>query len=104
MRSFGQDNQPNIAFQATAGAKVMAIDAGRVVKRGVSEQYGNYLRIEHPDGLETYYYGLAKSSLDKGTEVQKGQEIGTLGREGILVFALHVSGAARNPLSYLGAQ
>lgn len=104
LRSFGQDNLPNIAFQAMAGAKVVAIDAGRVTKRGVSEQYGNYLRIEHTDGLETYYYGLAKSSLDKGAEVQKGQEIGTLGEDGVLVFALHASGAARNPLSYLGAQ
>ena len=104
MRSFGQDNLPNIAFQAAAGAKVVAIDAGRVTKRGVSEQYGNYLRIEHADGLETYYYGLAKSPLDKGAEVQKGQEIGTLGEDGVLVFALHASGAARNQLSYLGAQ
>ena len=102
MRSFGQDNLPNIAFQAAAGAKsggdrCRACDqAGR--ERTVRQLSAYRTRRRAGDGT-TRAGQIAFGQRGRGT---KGQEIGTLGEDGVLVFALHASGGCAQPVELSG--
>ena len=94
----------DVRMQATAGAAVKAAADGQVEKRATNETLGHYLCIRHPDNVTTVYYGLSYSPLAEGASVAKGQEIGTLGDTGVLVFQVLVNGIPRDPMPYLGAQ
>ena len=94
----------DVRMKASAGGKVKAAADGQVEKRATNETLGHYLCIRHPDNVKTVYYGLAYSPLAEGASVAKGQEIGTLGDSGVLVFQVLVNGVPRDPMPYLGAQ
>lgn len=101
-KSFEDMQETGIEITGDAGAKVVAAMEGRVEKRGKNAELGNYLRISHSGGMDTYYYNLSRSSLNEGDEVKRGQEIAELGDDGRLVFEVHVRGNYRNPMTYLG--
>ena len=100
--AYGADGQDHVVFKCEAGANVKAVSDGRVVKRGIHEQYGNYLMIEHAGNMISVYYGLKSSELEKGAEVKGGDVIGILTQNGELVFELRIFEKAQNPMRYLG--
>lgn len=78
---------------------------------GCNGGYGNYVVIDHGNGLLTYYGHMAHASVAVGTYVQQGQQIGNMGCTGYstgphLHFEVRVndgtsrSVAARNPMNY----
>ncbi len=100
--AYRADGQDHVIFKCEAGANVKAVSDGRVIKRGVHEQYGNYLMIEHVGNMVSIYYGLKNSKLEKGAEVKGGDVIGTLTDSGELIFELRISDKAQNPMRYIG--
>jgi len=73
------------------GTSIVASASGVVInvvnhcKEGSSScggRYGNYITIEHPNGMQTKYAHLQKISVSVGQSVSQGEQIGTLGNTG----------------------
>ena len=104
VKGFGEEGNNGISIQAKeTSAKALAAGEGRVVKRATNVERGNYVRLSHPDGLETTYYGLEASSLMEGDAVTAGQELGTLAGD-TLYFEMEKKSIPKNPLDYIGVE
>ena len=90
-----------------SGTPVLAAAFGRVVMRLENHKYlGNYVRLDHGNGLETGYAHLSWYSVEYGKLVEKGQEIGRSGATGLvsgahLHFEVFKDGQRVDPAPYL---
>ena len=106
----GNYQHPGADFAAARGTSVIATAKGIVVdiKNGSSLQagYGNYIEIDHGNGLITRYSHLEAASVHMGQRVSKGSVIGAVGMSGGAV-APHVhyeiirNGKQVDPIPYL---
>jgi murein DD-endopeptidase MepM/ murein hydrolase activator NlpD len=73
-----------IDFGAGTGTPVLAAGDGVVVEARRWGGYGNWLRIRHPNGLETGYGHLSRyaSGLRAGQRVSQGQVVAYVGTTG----------------------
>lgn len=72
-----------IDYAAPRGTDVFAAAAGRVIRAGRSGSgYGNWVVIEHADGLQTIYAHLSSVDVDAGDRVRTGDKIGEVGSTG----------------------
>ncbi len=70
---------------AAYGTKILAADAGVIVEYGYQKNgLGNYIAIDHGNGIISYYGHCSKleSSVSKGTKVYQGQVIAYVGSTG----------------------
>lgn len=65
------------------GAPILAADGGVVEYSGVKGGYGNYILINHGNGLATWYAHNNANNVQVGQKVTAGQQIGTVGSTGI---------------------
>ncbi len=80
-RNGGRTHQ-GIDLLSEMGAPVHASKSGRAVFVGTQGGYGNYIRLDHPDGTNTRYAHLTEARAAKGDWVWRGQVIGTIGKTG----------------------
>ncbi len=92
----------------THGADVIATKAGtvEVANWGWGGGYGNYVVVNHGNGVLSYYAHLSNISVSVGQSVRQGQVIGNAGNTGYsfgahLHFGLMINGSWVNPCSYL---
>lgn len=82
----GNYQHPGVDFTAARGTEVLATANGRVIRavKGSTLQagYGNYVDIEHSNGLTTRYAHLDDVTVKVGQNVHKGITIGTVGMSG----------------------
>ncbi len=82
----GNYNHPGVDFTAARGTAVVATATGRVLRAVRSSTlqagYGNYVDIEHSNGLTTRYAHLDEVTVNPGQKVDKGIKIGTVGMSG----------------------
>ena len=95
-----------IDYGAGYGAAVYAADSGTVITAQYNSARGNYIVINHGNGMQTWYQHLSSMSVTVGQTVARGQVIGNVGTTGIstgphLHFEVHVGGVPVNPLNYL---
>ena len=64
------------------GTKIAAPADGKVVSRGYTRGYGNFLEIDHGGGFHTRYLHMKKSLVKRGEQVKRGQDIGLVGNTG----------------------
>lgn len=64
------------------GDPVYSAAAGTVVQAEHSPARGNFIIIQHPNGLQTWYMHLSRISVSANDEVTKGEVIGKLGSTG----------------------
>ena len=69
-------------FRVPSGTPVTAVNSGRVLLARPLFFEGNFVVIDHGQGLLSLYLHLSKFSVKEGDEVQKGQEIGVSGGTG----------------------
>ena len=74
---------------AALGTPVIAPADGRVIKTFADPFYGNNIVLDHGDNangvrVHTQYKHLQKQLVSIGDTVMRGQQIGTLGRTGVL--------------------
>ena len=67
---------------------------------------GNGVKIDHGNGISTWYGHLSKMSVSKGTAVKRGDIIGYVGTSGRstgshLHYGVYMNGVALNPRRYL---
>ncbi len=84
----------------------VAADGGTVVYAGWYYGYGNYVKIQHANGLQTAYAHLNSISVVKGQQVSRGQQVGLIGNTGNsfgphLHFEVIRNGVRVNPLNYV---
>jgi murein DD-endopeptidase MepM/ murein hydrolase activator NlpD len=71
---------------ATApGTPILAAGTGVIEKAGRKGQYGNYVRIRHPNGYHTAYAHMLrfKKGIKAGAKVRQGEVIGYVGTTGL---------------------
>ncbi len=111
-RSLGYHRGIDISGANASGSLVVAGAAGTVTEAGWSTGgYGNYVKIDHGNGVETLYAHMLDNSLmvSAGDYVQKGQTIGRVGNTGYsfgahLHFEVRLNGNRLNPAPYLGLE
>lgn len=112
---FGNRNSPTagassshmgIDISAPTGTAICAAKGGTVVTAAYSAGAGNYVMINHGNGVFTVYMHASSLTVSKGDEVSQGQVIAKVGSTGIstgphLHFGVSVNGAYVNPSSYV---
>jgi murein DD-endopeptidase MepM/ murein hydrolase activator NlpD len=95
-----------VDLTAPQGTPVFATLDGQVIIAGKHKQYGNYVLIDHGNGVATLYAHHKMNLVHEGDIVRRGQQIAEVGRTGNatgphLHFELRVDGIQRNPLPVL---
>jgi murein DD-endopeptidase MepM/ murein hydrolase activator NlpD len=95
-----------IDLTAPTGTAVFAALDGQVIQAGKHKAYGNYVMVEHGNGVMTLYAHHKLNLVREGDIVRRGQKIAEVGRTGNatgphLHFELKVDGIQRNPLPVL---
>lgn len=93
-------------YAAPEGTPTYAAAAGRVTIAGWSSSAGNWVVIDHGNGLVTKYMHHSALAVTAGQYVEKGQQIGAVGTTGYstgnhLHFQVELNGVAVNPDLYL---
>lgn len=97
-----------IDIPAERGTAIAAAAAGTVVETGFDSSLGNYLVIDHGDGLTTTYGQCQTLMAAAGDTVEPGDTVALLGATGMatgphLHFEVRQDGEAQNPVAYFGA-
>ncbi|GEM_PF-1166811 len=71
-----------VDIAANSGSAIYAAAAGKVIERGYSDVWGNYMLIEHSDSTDTFYAHCKKLLKSKGAKVKSGERIATVGSTG----------------------
>ena len=97
-----------IDIGAAGGANIVAGDSGTVMLSsfGYNGGYGNYIIINHGNGVTTRYAHCSNLYVSTGETVTKGQVIAAVGSTGAstgnhLHFEVRINGESKNPMDYL---
>ncbi len=100
------NNHKGMDFAASTGTPIYAAAAGKVTIARSSATAGNWVVIDHGNGLQTYYMHASALYVSEGQSVSKGQNIAAVGSTGQstgphLHFQVMQNGSPVNPRSYL---
>lgn len=95
-----------VDLTAPVGTDVYSVLDGEVVATGRHRQYGNFVVVDHGNGVSTLYAHHKSNFVQEGDIVRRGQKIAEVGRTGNatgphLHFELRLGGARANPLPFL---
>ena len=97
-----------IDIAGTAGQKVVAVAAGRVVYSGNGlAGYGNLIIIKHSETYLSAYAYCEQRLVQEGKSVKAGEQVATMGRRdnrAKLYFEIRRNGKPVDPLKYLPKQ
>lgn len=91
------------------GSPVYAAKDGVVTCAAYSGSYGNLVKIDHGDGMETYYAHCSRLDVVEGQQIEAGQQIAAVGSTGNstgphLHFEVRIGGVAQNPAQWLNLE
>ena len=95
-----------VDMAAPYGTPYYAAHAGTVTLARYEGGYGNAIRIDHGNGIETVYGHSSKLLVTEGQHVEAGQMLGLIGSTGYstgnhLHFEVTVNGEHADPMAYL---
>ena len=95
-----------VDMAAAEGTPIVAAYDGIVGEAGYNSSMGNYIYIEHGDGLRTIYLHASKLYVSKDDVVLKGEQIAAVGTTGRstgphLHFSVRLNGEYVSPWNYL---
>jgi murein DD-endopeptidase MepM/ murein hydrolase activator NlpD len=98
-------SHPGIDIAASAGSVITAAADGTVKEVGFTVEDGNYLILDHGDGLETKYAHCQEVTVSEGDQVSAGETVAAVGSTGQstgphLCFQVWQDGEAQNPVAY----
>lgn len=104
-------------YNTTKGAKLYAVASGTVIKTDyMASGYGNYIIIDHGNGVSTLYGHCDSLTVRTGQRVKQGDVIGAAGNTGNCIprpsaanpvagshlhFEVRVNGVRKNPELYM---
>ncbi len=88
------------------GLDFVAAEKGKVITATYHWSYGNYVVVDHGNGLSTLYAHASALSVSVGQTVSKGQTIGKVGSTGRssgphLHFEVRINGTKVDPTNYI---
>lgn len=88
------------------GARIVATLSGKVIESTYNASRGNYVAIDHGNGLVTYYMHCSKLLVSVGDSVKQGTVIALVGSTGISTgphvhFSVTENGNYVDPLKYV---
>lgn len=91
---------------ATKGTPIKVVAAGTVIAASYDGSYGNLVKVDHGNGVETWYAHTSKMYVKVGEQVEAGDVIATVGSTGNstgphLHLEIRVNGEHVNPQDYL---
>ena len=94
-----------IDIPGARGLSISAAANGTVLEAGFDPERGNYLLLDHGEGLTTLYAHCQEILVQTGTRVKEGDTIALLGSTGLstgphLHFEVRRDGTAQNPVAY----
>ena len=94
-----------IDIPADQGTVILAAADGTVTETGFDPARGNYLILDHGDGLTTMYAHCRNVDVKEGDTVQDGEMVAAVGSTGMstgshLHFEVRQDGEAQNPVAY----
>ena len=102
------ENRPHEGIDITAayGTRIIAPAAGRVIKVGWENGYGNMVVLDHGYGLETRYAHMSHWAVSVGQTVKRGDLLGFVGSTGLstgphLHYEVLRDGRAVDPLRFI---
>ncbi len=95
-----------IDIGADSGSDILAAADGTVTFSGYADGYGNYLIIDHGNGVQTAYGHCSKLIAKKGDAVKRGDKIACVGNTGNstgphLHFEIKINDEFVDPLDYV---
>ena len=95
-----------IDIAAPEGSDIIATASGTVITATWNNSYGNYVKINHGNGLITVYAHASKLLVQEGQKVRIGDVIALVGSTGDstgnhLHFEWQLDGELKNPLDYV---
>ena len=92
-----------IDIGAGTGSKVVSAEDGTVITAYFSKSAGNYVIIQHANGLQTHYMHNSRLLVSAGQKVKRGQVIALVGSTGLstgphLHFGVKQNGSWINPM------
>lgn len=95
-----------IDIGAKSGAAILAAYDGTVVAASYTSAMGNYLMVDHGDGLYTIYMHCSAFYVQEGQYVSRGETIAAVGSTGLstgphLHFTVRRNGEYVSPLDYV---
>lgn len=93
-------------YGGTYGLNISAAEGGKVITAAYHWSYGNYVVIDHGNGLSTLYAHCSSLAVGAGQNVSKGQTIAYVGSTGNssgphLHFEVRINGSRTNPSNYI---
>lgn len=88
------------------GTPIKVTSDGTVISASYSGSYGNLIKVDHGNGLQTWYAHTSKMYVQPGQLVKAGEVIGAVGSTGNstgahLHLEIRINGQAINPQKYL---
>lgn len=100
-----------IDFAGGCSSPIYAAASGRVIFAGYSGAWGNYIKVDHGDGIVTGYAHIKPGgyNVGYGDRVRAGQTIAYIGNTGVstgchLHFEVYSGGVRINPAPFLRAR
>ena len=95
-----------VDMASPSGSPILAAYDGEVIAASYSSTMGNYIMIDHGDGLITIYMHASSLGVKSGQTVAKGEQIGCVGSTGRstgphLHFGVRLNGSYVSPWNYL---
>ncbi len=99
-------NHTGLDIAAPKGTPIKAVAAGTVISASYQGAYGNLVKIDHGNGLETWYAHTSKMYVSQGQKIEAGNVIAAVGSTGNstgahLHLEIRINGQHINPQNYL---
>jgi murein DD-endopeptidase MepM/ murein hydrolase activator NlpD len=78
----GGEAHPGVDIAVPSGSPVRASGGGSVLQAGADSEYGIFVLLEHPGGLQSMYGHLTRAAVAAGQSVDAGEVIGLSGNTG----------------------
>ena len=88
-----------VDIAAESGTPIVSALEGRVETAEYSDSYGNYVVVDHGNGLSTLYAHCSRLQVQVGQRVQKGETVALVGSTGMSTGP-HLHFEVRNGASY----
>ena len=94
---------------SSCGQGIYAATDGTVIRSGYQGTYGNWVLIDHGNGVETGYAHNSSVEVSRGQSVAAGERIASMGSTGAstgchLHFETRIDGERVNPASFMSAR
>ena len=104
--SIRSSSHTGLDIACITGTPIKAVAGGTVTFSGRSGSYGNIIKIDHGNGVETWYGHCSKLYAEEGKQISSGEIIAAVGSTGNstgphLHFEIRINGVAYNPQNYM---